>query len=307
MRTGYDDGDEELCPTMPRFSTMTDAEAHAIIAYLRSLPAVSNQVPDSICPPLKTEPGTGGMGTGGMGTGGHEPEDGGVEDSGTSDGGKADGGMSDGGMSDGGMMDGGMSDGGMSDGGGGCSINHLVISEVRSRGAGGASDEFIELYNPTSSPVTLDANWTLQSRSATGTTYSTRWKGAGGVIPAHGHFLIVGLAYTQSPAKDASLSSGITDAASIILRQGTTTIDALCYAYDATTQAAFDATFQCAGTPVSNLPHDNQSSTTSNVDVSIERKPGGAGGNCTDTGDNAADFATTTPATPMSSTSPPTP
>jgi hypothetical protein len=43
------------------------------------------------------------------------------------------------------------------------------------------------------------------------------------------------------------------------------------------------------------------------TDASIERKPGGAGGNCTDTGDNASDFTAQTPATPMSTASPPTP
>jgi hypothetical protein len=155
--------------------------------------------------------------------------------------------------------------------------------------------------------VTLDATWTLQSRSVTSATYSTRWKGAGVVIPAHGHFLIVGLSYTQSPAKDAQLSSGITDAASITLRQGTTVVDAVCYGYDAASLAAFDATFVCEGAPVSNAPHANSATTAADVDVSIERKPGGAAGNCTDSGDNASDFASTTPATPMSSQSPPTP
>jgi hypothetical protein len=43
------------------------------------------------------------------------------------------------------------------------------------------------------------------------------------------------------------------------------------------------------------------------ADVSIQRLPGGALGSCIDTGDNAADFFTTTPAAPQSSTSPATP
>jgi hypothetical protein len=53
LRTGVDDEMALLCPTMPRFSDMADAEATAIVAFLRGLRPVSNKVPDSICPPLK--------------------------------------------------------------------------------------------------------------------------------------------------------------------------------------------------------------------------------------------------------------
>jgi hypothetical protein len=61
MRYGVDDEQEPLCPPMPRFSEKTkygdpmfDAEAYAIVAYLRSLKAVSRpDLPDSVCPPLK--------------------------------------------------------------------------------------------------------------------------------------------------------------------------------------------------------------------------------------------------------------
>ena len=184
-----------------------------------------------------------------------------------------------------------------------------MISEVRSRGAGGAADEFIELYNPTGAPVTLDANWKIEARSNSSTSYSGRWTGTGKVIPAHGHFLIVGGTYAQTPAGDETLSTGITDATSLRLVNNTVTIDAVCYAFDAATQMPFvtDATYSCEGMPASNLPHDNTNSTASTADASIERKPGGAGGNCTDTGDNASDFANQMPATPMSSLSPPTP
>jgi hypothetical protein len=52
-------------------------------------------------------------------------------------------------------------------------------------------------------------------------------------------------------------------------------------------------------------PHDNTSST--DVDASVERKPGGVGGNGQDTGDNAADFSTAMPANPQDLASPPTP
>jgi hypothetical protein len=61
MRYGVDEAQEPLCPPMPRFSERTkygdpmlDAEAYAIVAYLRSLPPVSRpDLPESVCPPVK--------------------------------------------------------------------------------------------------------------------------------------------------------------------------------------------------------------------------------------------------------------
>ncbi len=53
MRTGVDDQNAQLCPTMPRFADMQDDEAFAIAAYLQSLAAVHHYVPESICPPIK--------------------------------------------------------------------------------------------------------------------------------------------------------------------------------------------------------------------------------------------------------------
>jgi hypothetical protein len=188
-----------------------------------------------------------------------------------------------------------------------CAVSHMLISQIRSRGLGGGSDEFVELYNPTAGSVTLDASYTLTSRSTTSAKATTRWTGAGELIPAHGHFLIAGTGYVQSPASDAPLSTGITDAASVALELAGSPIDAVCYFYDAKTLASFDPTFECEGAPVSNLPHDNASTATSDADVSLERLPGGAAGNCTDTGDNAADFVSQIPADPRNAASSPTP
>jgi Cytochrome c len=56
IRYGVDDEGAELCPSMPRFSGMGDVEVRAIVAYLRSLPAVSREVPESMCPPVKPPP-----------------------------------------------------------------------------------------------------------------------------------------------------------------------------------------------------------------------------------------------------------
>jgi hypothetical protein len=181
-----------------------------------------------------------------------------------------------------------------------------VISEIRSRGAAGASDEFIELYNATPNDVALDT-WQIDGRSVGNAGYTTRWKGAAGeTIPAYGHFLIVGTAYAQAPAGDSSLTVSIKDAGSLKLLHSAALVDAVCYSYsDATLIGVELAGFVCEQTPVSNAPHDD--SAAGNSDESIERKPGGASGNCSDTGDSAADFVSKTPATPENSLSPPTP
>lgn len=178
-----------------------------------------------------------------------------------------------------------------------------MISETRTRGVGsgsdGGSDEFIELFNATGSPITLDSSWTIAGRSSTGSSFTTRWTGTGKTVPAWGHYLMGGSAYTQTAVDDSE--SGITDAGAIQLLHAGVVVDALCYVYGTVT---LDSSYGCPGTPVVN-PHNNGTST--DVDSSLERLPGGAAGNCTDTGNNAADFAQQTPATPQNTASPPTP
>jgi large repetitive protein len=191
--------------------------------------------------------------------------------------------------------------------GGVCSaVGHIVISEIQSRGVGGGNDDFVELYNPTDLPVTLDNTWKLDARSHSAATYGTRWTGSGKVIPSHGHFLLGGSAYAGAAAADELMSSGITDATSLRLTKSGAVVDAVCYAFDAATSAPFtsDATYDCEGTPATN-PHNN--ATATNTDASIERKLAGSAGSCTDTGDNAADFFTQMPATPQNAMSPAVP
>jgi hypothetical protein len=187
--------------------------------------------------------------------------------------------------------------------------NHLLISQVQTRGDGTASDEFVELYNATSIPVTFDSTWTLTARSTSSGSYTTRFTGAGQVIPAHRHILYAGTGYNAATTLDAPLSSGITDASSLVLLHSGTVVDALCFSFDAATLAVYanDGTYVCEGTPVSNLPHNNTSNGSSNTDASLERKPGGALGNAQDTGDNASDFSSGVVSDPHNLASPATP
>ncbi len=180
--------------------------------------------------------------------------------------------------------------------------NTLVISELRSRGAAGGSDDFVELYNPTASPITVDGTWTIEARSDSAGSYSVRYTGTGLVVPAHGHLLVGGSAYAGAVVKDALLSSGITDAASVVLKKAGAVIDAVCYHYSAGTQAALlGAGYVCEG---ASFP---KTTGMSSVDTSLERLPGGAVGHCFDSGVSAADFHEITTPNPQNLASPPTP
>jgi mono/diheme cytochrome c family protein len=52
---GVDDEDAMLCAVMPRFAAlgMKQAEAEDIAAYLKSLPPVAHEIPESTCPEKK--------------------------------------------------------------------------------------------------------------------------------------------------------------------------------------------------------------------------------------------------------------
>jgi hypothetical protein len=83
-----------------------------------------------------------------------------------------------------------------------------------------------------------------------------------------------------------------------VLENNGVPVDALCE-YCGTNP--FDATYTCEGTPL-----ENPGCTSSNVDRSIERKPGGALGNCIDTQVSADDFQQIDPSNPQNLASPPT-
>lgn len=55
IRTGLDEDGLNLCPQMKHFADMSDFEVYSIVKYLRSLPPVVNEIPRSVCPPLKTK------------------------------------------------------------------------------------------------------------------------------------------------------------------------------------------------------------------------------------------------------------
>jgi hypothetical protein len=189
-----------------------------------------------------------------------------------------------------------------------CAVDHLVISEVRTRGAAGASDEFIELYNPTDTAVSLDQTWKLEARSWTAGSYGQRWVGDDVVLWPHQHLLVASGGF-QAFAPDYDMGPfGIADGGSIRLMHAGVVVDALCYYFDGPSLDALqEPGYSCEGTPISNLPHDNSSAGQSNSDVALERKPGGELGACRDTDDSLGDFQAVKPAHPETLLDPATP
>jgi mono/diheme cytochrome c family protein len=49
VTTGKDDQGATLCSPMPRFAALSAQDQANLVAYLRSLPAVNNQVPGGVC------------------------------------------------------------------------------------------------------------------------------------------------------------------------------------------------------------------------------------------------------------------
>jgi hypothetical protein len=105
----------------------------------------------------------------------------------------------------------------------------FIISELRTSGPGGSGDDFVEMYNNTNSPLTVaatdaSAGYGLFKMGATcnDTPVLLATIPAGTIIPARGHYLAVGSAYslandggTNAAAGDATLISDIGDDANV--------------------------------------------------------------------------------------------
>lgn len=82
----------------------------------------------------------------------------------------------------------------------------IKISELASASATSASQEFVELYNPSDNEVDL-TGWKLEYKSATGTSWTTKATLAGRV-PARGFYLLATSDYLADLV-DQTLSSGL--------------------------------------------------------------------------------------------------
>jgi phosphatidylserine/phosphatidylglycerophosphate/cardiolipin synthase-like enzyme len=191
--------------------------------------------------------------------------------------------------------------------------NHIVISEFATRGPSSATDEFVELYNPTDNPISL-SGWKLQySAASNGNTWSDRAIiPADAVIPARGFFLLANTSYngTVTPDYTSSLWTSGTGMADNgherIIDAGSTEIDKVGWGN--------------AVNPEGGIPAPNHGTTANNN--SVERKfrenstsdslaAGGFHallGNGHDTNVNGNDYVTQTHGrNPQNSLSPPEP
>jgi hypothetical protein len=169
----------------------------------------------------------------------------------------------------------------------------VVISEFRTNGPNGGSDEFIELYNLSDSPASV-GGWLVTGSNSSGETATLATITAGVVLGAHCHYLLAnestsGGPYSGSIASDQTYSTEIADDGGVALLDGTTIVDAV----GMSAGSAYKE-----GTVLAPL--------TGNSNQSYERKPGGASGSGQDTDDNASDFAVRTPSDPqnLNSTAP---
>jgi hypothetical protein len=177
------------------------------------------------------------------------------------------------------------------DGAGATSIDHLVISEVMTGGAS-ASDEFVELYNPGSTPMTLDGH-ELVYVTASGATITRKAIWGPGVEVAPGaHVLVGNEAGIFAGVADVTYANGLAaTGGSMALRLigAATAVDAVGWGTAASTWRE--------GSPAPAPPAGS----------SLERLPGGELGSGQDSGDNLVDFVVRGTPDPQNSASPPVP
>ena len=154
--------------------------------------------------------------------------------------------------------------------------SHLVVSEVMTGGAS-ASDEFIELYNPTAAALPLDGLEVVYV-TATGATVTRKaaWTAGAPAIASGAHLLIANSSGIYAGVADAAYANGLAAAGgSVALRiQGAATaVDAVGWG---TATSSWLETLPAVAPPAGS---------------SLERLPGGSSGSGQDTDDNLVDFA----------------
>lgn len=162
--------------------------------------------------------------------------------------------------------------------------NHVVISEVQIAGTTSA-DEFVELYNPTGSSVSLNG-WTIYRKTASAGAVEQLMASLSGSIPAHGFYLIANASYDDSVSPEITYSDqNIADDNSVILKDGANiVVDLVGFGDSATYEGA---TVQA---PVVNRSIERKASSAS---TALSMAIGGTDeflGNGEDTENNSADF-----------------
>ena len=172
------------------------------------------------------------------------------------------------------------------------SVGHLLVSEVVTGGAS-ASDEMIEVYNPSPSALPLEG-LELVYVTASGATISRRaaWSLGAATVPPGGHVLVANELGIYASIADAVYASGMAatgGSVAIRIQGASTAIDAVGW--------GTAASVWIEARPAPAAPAGS----------SLERLPGGPAGSTTDTDDNLADFAIQPMPDPQNAASPPVP
>lgn len=171
----------------------------------------------------------------------------------------------------------------------------LVISQIKTAGADGLLDEFIEIYNPTDKTVAL-ANWSLQYKSGNSlfATTSVSPLPLNAVIPPFGYYLVRPLGQPQSADANYSGFTLEESAGNVFLVNNSTQLTA------ATNASIID---RLAYGATADSPEHSPASAPA-VSQSLERLPGAdlGEGNAIDTGKNGSDFLIRAIAKPRLST-----
>ncbi|HWN10685.1 MAG TPA: DUF4214 domain-containing protein [Pyrinomonadaceae bacterium] len=102
----------------------------------------------------------------------------------------------------------------------------VIISEFRFRGAAGAADEYVELYNATNGDLDI-SGYTLHALTGAG-AQALRFTVPGAiasnttVIPARGHYLMTGTSYSLPVTSNGVLSTGTVDGSGLGFFAGAT-------------------------------------------------------------------------------------
>jgi hypothetical protein len=173
----------------------------------------------------------------------------------------------------------------------------LIISEFRLRGPSGAADEYVELYNNTNEPVTINTvdnsqGWSVVSLANEALRFTIP---NGTTIPGRGHYLAVnatGYSLTTQAAADQTFNTDLPDDVGLALfrtsdpQQFTTgnVVDAVGFNSAATDQAGVLAAIYREGSPLRPLG----AGVGASEQCAFVRKQ--TSGLPQDTGDNAQDF-----------------
>ncbi|MBI2757678.1 MAG: lamin tail domain-containing protein [Chloroflexi bacterium] len=174
----------------------------------------------------------------------------------------------------------------------------IVISEFRTRGPAGASDEFIEIFNKTGGAIQI-GGWKVRKSSGCGVTLSDIVTITSGTVLGSGeHYLVASDRFSKAATVTPN-QTYLSASVSIADDGGIAIIDS--------TNIVIDQVGMCANTGYRE-PTELPAITSMTTDKSYERKPGGVQGSCNDTGNNLADFTSTliSPSDPQNSTSAPT-